>query len=92
MDSTAPPPSPSAVWVFGNQPLPEPVALAPILRRLAARALALEHEDEGVARLIEGLSATERALAEGGPSDPTPRIGPNPEPDQQASISITGGT
>jgi hypothetical protein len=86
MDSAAPPPSPSAVWVFGNQPLPQTVSLAPILRRLAAWALSLEHEDEGVARLIEGLSATERALAEGGPSDPTPRIGPNPEPDQRVYL------
>jgi hypothetical protein len=86
MDSPAPPPSPSAVWVFGNQPLPQTVSLARILRRLAARALSLEHEDEGVARLIEGLSATERALAQQGPSDPTPRIGPNPGPDQRVYL------
>jgi hypothetical protein len=39
-------------WVFGNQPLPQSLALAPVLRRLAGAALSLEAEDETVARLI----------------------------------------
>ena len=79
-------PSPAAAWVFGNQPLPQTLALAPILRRLSERSLSLEQEDEGVARSIEELSATERALAQRGPGDPTPRIGPSPRADQRVYL------
>ena len=79
-------PSPAIAWVFGNQPLPQTLALAPILRRLTERALSLEHEDEGLARFIEELSATERALAQRSPSDPTPRLGPNPRTDQRVYL------
>jgi hypothetical protein len=86
MDSAATSSSPGPVWVFGNQPLPQTLSLAPVLRRLTARALSLEHEDDGLARLIEELSATERTLAQRGPSDPTPRIGPNPGPDQRVYV------
>jgi hypothetical protein len=77
--------SPS-VWVFGNEPLPQTLALAPILRRLTARALSLENEDEGLARFIEELSAMEQALSRRGPSDLTPRVGPNPQPDQRVYL------
>jgi len=76
----------SPVWVFGNQALPQTLALAPILRRLTERALSLEQEDEGLATFIEELSAMERTLAQRGPSDPTPRIGPNPRPDQRVYL------
>jgi acyl-coenzyme A thioesterase PaaI-like protein len=79
-------PSPTTVWVFGNQPLPQTLALAPILRRLTERALSLEQEDEWLARVIEELSATERTLAQRGPGDPTPRIGPDPRPDQRVYL------
>ena len=79
-------PSPATAWVFGNQPLPQTLALAPILRGLTERALSLEQEDEGLARFIEELSATERALAQRGPSDPTPRLGPNPRADQRVYL------
>jgi hypothetical protein len=79
-------PSPSPVWVFGNQALPQTLALAPILRRLTERALSLEQEDEGLARFIEELSAMEQTLVQRGPSDPTPRIGPNPRPDQRVYL------
>jgi hypothetical protein len=68
-------PSPAAAWVFGNQPLPQTLALAPILRRLTERALSLEQEDEGFARFIEELSATERALEQRGPRLPRSRAG-----------------
>ena len=79
-------PSPAAAWVFGNQPLPQTLALAPILRRLAERALSLEQEDEGVAGVIEDLTATEHTLAERGPRDPTPRIGPHSRADQRVYL------
>jgi hypothetical protein len=79
-------PSPASAWVFGNKPLPQTLQLAPILRRLAERALSLEHQDEGVARLIEQLSAAERALEEEGPRDPTARIGPHPPADQRVYL------
>ena len=79
-------PSPATAWVFGNQPLPQTLALAPILRGLTERALSLEQEDEGLARFIEELSATERALAQRSPSDPTPRLGPNPRTDQRVYL------
>ena len=79
-------PSPTSVWVFGNQPLPQTLALAPILRRLVERALSLEQEDEGLARFIEELLAMERTLVQRGPGDPTPRIGPDPRPDQRVYL------
>lgn len=79
-------PSPTSVWVFGNQPLPQNLALAPILRRLAERALSLEQEDEGLARFIEELLAMERTLVQRGPGDPTPRIGPDARPDQRVYV------
>jgi hypothetical protein len=84
--SSAHAPSPATVWVFGDQPLPQTMALAPILRRLTSRALSLEQEDETLAKLIEEISAMERALAQRGPSDPTPRIGPNPRPEQRVYL------
>jgi hypothetical protein len=79
-------PSPTSVWVFGNQPLPQTLALAPVLRRLAERALSLEQEDEGLARFIEELLAMERTLVQRGPGDPTPRIGPDPRADQRVYL------
>jgi len=39
-----------------------------------------------LARVIEELSATERTLAQRGPGDPTPRIGPDPRPDQRVYL------
>jgi hypothetical protein len=81
-----PAPSPASVWVFGNQPLPQALALAPVLRRLTERALSLEHDDEDLAAFIEALSALERTLLQRGPGDPTPRIGPDPRPDQRVYL------
>jgi acyl-coenzyme A thioesterase PaaI-like protein len=80
------PPSSGSVWVFGNQPLPQTLTLAPILRRLTERALSLEQEDEALARLIEELSTMERSLGQRGSSDPAPRVGPDPRPDQRVYL------
>jgi acyl-coenzyme A thioesterase PaaI-like protein len=62
------------------------LALAPILRRLAERALSLEQEDEELAGFIEELSATEHILAQRGPRDPAPRIGPQPGADERVYL------
>ena len=78
--------SPATAWVFGNQPLRQTLALAPILRRLTERSLSLEQEDEGLATSIVELAATERALAQRGPRDPTPRIGPHQRADQRVYL------
>jgi hypothetical protein len=74
-------PPPTTAWVFGNQPLPQMLALAPILRRLTGAALSLEHEDNGLAQLIEYLTAAEKDLSHHTPTDPSPRIGPEESPD-----------
>jgi hypothetical protein len=79
-------PAPTTVWVFGNQPLPQTLALAPVLRRLTERALSLEQEDEALAGFIEELSATERSLARRGPGEPAPRVGPNLRPGQRVYL------
>lgn len=85
MTDTAPPP-PSAAWVFGNPPLPQTLALAPIVRRLIGTALSLEGEDARLGRLIEDLTGAERALVAAAPGDPAPRIGPNVHPDQRVYL------
>jgi hypothetical protein len=81
MDSA--PPGRIAAWDFGNRPLPQMLALAPLVRRLIATALSQEEEDESLDRLIEHLSTVEQALARRGPVDPSPRIGPNLQSDQR---------
>jgi hypothetical protein len=69
-------PAPITTWVFGNEPLPQMLTLAPMLRRLTGTLLSLEVEDEAVAQLIEHLAATEQALAGRVPLDLRPRVGP----------------
>src|SRR5665213_791870 len=83
MEGAVPPP---AAWVFGNQPLPQMLALAPILRRLTGAALSLENEVEGMAQLIEYLVAAEKDLGCRAPADPSPRIGPEERPDQRVYL------
>ena len=79
-------PEPNAPWVFGNRPLPQTCALAPVLRRLIATALSMEKEDERVGKLVGDLSTMEETLAALGPTDPAPRIGPDPRPDQRVYL------
>src|SRR5665213_2582491 len=73
-------------WTFGNRPLAQTLALAPVLRRLVATALSMEEEGTGMARLIEELSALETGLATRGPADPAPRIGPDARSDQRVYL------
>jgi len=78
--------SPDTPWIFGNQPLPQTFALAPILRRLTGLALSLEHDEEGLAQIIEYLASGEQHLNNQAPADPTPRIGPEERPDRRVYL------
>jgi hypothetical protein len=62
-------------WTFGVEPLPQAVRAAPLLRRVTALVLALEHEVDDVDHLIAELQGAEEALSRLVPVDPTPRIG-----------------
>ncbi len=84
MEDAAPPPT--RAWVFGNRPLPQMLVLTPILRRLTGVALSLENEEEGMARLIDYLTAGESYLSRRAPVDPAPRIGPEEQPDRRVYL------
>jgi hypothetical protein len=58
----------------GAAPLPQALALAPLLRRVAGLALALEAADPAVAALIRQLAAAEEALRDLVPADIAPRM------------------
>lgn len=58
----------------GAAPLPQARALAPLLRRVAGLALALEAEDPALAELIEHLKAADQALSGLLPADLRPRM------------------
>jgi hypothetical protein len=58
----------------GAAPLPQARALAPLLRRVAGLALALEAEDPALAELIEQLKAADKALSAQLPADLRPRM------------------
>ena len=68
-DLSAPPPVRR-----GAAPLPQALALAPLLRRVAGLAVSLEAEDPAVAELITRLKATEEALRDLAPADLAPRM------------------
>ena len=58
----------------GATPLPQALALAPLLRRVAGLTLALEAEDPAVEALIRHLTAAEEALRALVPADTAPRM------------------
>jgi hypothetical protein len=62
-------------WTFCLEPLPQALAVAPILRRLAGLVMSLDGEEPAVAKLLEDLREAERALLEIAPSDAAPRVG-----------------
>ena len=62
---------------FGEQPLPQTVAAAGAVRRLADLLLALEHEHPTVDAMLGQFAEWERELSAAIPADPTPRIGPD---------------
>lgn len=63
-------------WTFGVEPLPQSRDLAPLLRRIAGLALALEAPHPALGALIEQLRAAERDLSQAVPADLAPRLGP----------------
>ena len=63
-------------WTFGVEPLPQTLDLAPLLRRVAGLALALDAPHPVVDRLIEQLQTAERELLQDVPGDLAPRLGP----------------
>ena len=68
-DLSAPPPVRR-----GATPLPQALALAPLLRRVAGLAVSLEAEDPAVAELVTRLRAAEEALRDLAPADLAPRM------------------
>ena len=64
-------------WSFGVDPLPQTRELAPLLRRVAGLAVALDSPHPAIARLITQLQETERTLLEQGPANLAPRLGPD---------------
>jgi hypothetical protein len=73
-------------WTFGVEPLPQTVALADRLRRVAGLLQALESEHPEVAQLAADLARAEAALASLVPSDPRPRIGDAADGDGRAYV------
>jgi hypothetical protein len=73
-------------WTFGVTPLRQTLTLAPLLRRVAGLALALEGPSATVARLTERLQAAELALAAEAPADLGPRIGDAMSPDRRVYL------
>ena len=63
-------------WTFGVEPLGQTADAAALLRRVTGLILALEGEDDEVARLIADLERAERVLATHVPPEPQPRVGP----------------
>lgn len=73
-------------WTFGVPPLAQACELAPLLRRVAGLALALEHDAPALDELVVQLRVAEAALASSAPPDLRPRIGAEPSPDRRAYI------
>jgi hypothetical protein len=65
----------AARWIFGEEPLPQTVAAAALLRRVTGLLLAMEREDPAVDRLVAALSEAESHLAPLAPGDLRPRVG-----------------
>ncbi len=80
----------SSRWTFGEEPLPQTLRLAPLLRRVTSSALSLEHENPAVDRLIHCLDETERALAGVVPTDAAPRVGASATPQQRVYLDHSG--
>ncbi|BCQ08327.1 hypothetical protein JMUB5695_01757 [Mycobacterium heckeshornense] len=62
---------------FGEQPLPQTIAAAAAIRRLASLLLALEHPHPTVDAMLTKFADWERELTAAAPPDSAPRIGPD---------------
>jgi hypothetical protein len=60
--------------------------LAPLIRQVAGLAIALEHEEPEVDRLIEALRVAEQALTDRAPADKAPRVGPDATAEQRIYV------
>lgn len=62
-------------WTFGVEPLTQTQEAATLLRRVAGLVVAMEGNDEDVARLIADLRSAHESLEELAPGDMAPRVG-----------------
>lgn len=62
-------------WTFGVEPLPQALAIAPLLRRVVGLIQSLDHADPAVQQLVDDLRATERALTVSASASHVPRLG-----------------
>ena len=67
--------TPQSVLRYGEEPLPQTVAAAAAMRRLAGMLTSLEHPHPSVDEMIERFVAWEDELAAAMPKDMTPRLG-----------------
>src|SRR5439155_21936951 len=73
-------------WTFGLEPLPQALAVAPLLRRVAGLVLSLDGDDPAVAKLIDDLRDVERGLTERTPANPAPRLRDDASHDRRPDI------
>lgn len=73
-------------WAFGNEPLPQTVAAAGLLRRVTGLLQALEDHEPAVDRLVADLERAEAELAAVVPPSPTPRVGAAADADGRAYV------
>jgi hypothetical protein len=62
-------------WTFGEEPLPQTVVAAGLLRRVTGLVLSMEAADPAVDHLVAALEQAERELAARAPTDARPRVG-----------------
>ena len=72
---------------FGEQPLPQTVAAAGALRRLAGQLLSLEHSHPTVDAILDQIAGWEKELAPAVAPDATPRIGDDGGDTQRVYLS-----
>ena len=70
-------------WTFGEEPLPETVELAGVVRDLLDTVLALEAPTDELRSLAGELRAVQQRLAVHAAPDPWPRVGDDRRPDQR---------
>jgi hypothetical protein len=68
---------------YGERPLPQTVAAAGAMRRLAGLLLAQEHDHPTVDVMLAQLAEWEHELTAAAPADPAPRIGPEANESQR---------
>jgi hypothetical protein len=67
--------APRSRWSFGVEPLPESIAVASLMRKVAGLVLSLEAPHAALSRLADALRSAEAELAALAPADLAPRIG-----------------